>query len=156
MNQGAVNKRVLVFACFLAVAGPFSGAQKVAQCDRTPVPPGLVRLKLVTTPNKPASLNVDGEDSVLSLFSPGPPIVSSNSGSNAIVWILDANIYRSVVLVGTVPAHPVLYALDANSMQLLWHSTPEQLNVGGKYNHVVVAHGVVFVGTDSIQAFGMH
>jgi hypothetical protein len=29
------------------------------------------------------------------------------------------------------------------------------LNVGGKYNSPATAHGVVFVGTDRIQAFGM-
>jgi len=47
------------------------------------------------------------------------------------------------------------YALDANTMQLLWSSTPSQLNVGGKYNHATIARAVVFVGTDRIQAFGI-
>jgi hypothetical protein len=32
---------------------------------------------------------------------------------------------------------------------------PDQLNVGGKYSTPIVAHGVIFVGTDRIQAFGL-
>jgi hypothetical protein len=49
----------------------------------------------------------------------------------------------------------VLYAVDATSMRLLWRSAPSQLGVGGKYSHPVVAHGVVIVATDHIQAFGL-
>jgi hypothetical protein len=41
-------------------------------------------------------------------------------------------------------------------MQLLWSSDSSQLNVGGKYNHATIANGVVFVGTDRIQAFGIN
>src|SRR5262249_46024634 len=93
--------------------------------------------------------------SVLQLFSPGPPIVTSNGSANAIVWVLDANVYRGDSLVGPNVRHPVLYAFDASTMQLLWNSTPNQLNVGGKYNHAVAAHGTVMVGTDRIQAFGI-
>ena len=133
----------------------FSGATKALACSQTPVPPGLVRLRLVTTAGQPAYYSVDAVDSVLSLFSPGPPIVTSNGSSNAIVWVLDANVYRADSLVGSGVNHPVLYALDANTMQLLWKSSSSQLDVGGKYNHVVVARGSVFVGTDRIQAFGI-
>ena len=35
----------------------------------------------------------------------------------------------------------------------LWHSAPADLGPSGKYAHVVVAHGVVYVGTDRITAF---
>jgi hypothetical protein len=49
----------------------------------------------------------------------------------------------------------VLYAVDATSMRLLWRSTAAQLDVGGKYSHPVVAHGVVMVATDRVQAFGL-
>jgi outer membrane protein assembly factor BamB len=90
------------------------------------------------------------------LFSPGSPIVTSNGPDNPIVWVLDANVYRSDPLIGGNVNHPVLYALDGNSLSLLWNSSSDQLNVGGKYNHAVVAHGTVLVGTDRIQAFGLN
>jgi outer membrane protein assembly factor BamB len=64
-------------------------------------------------------------------------------------------VYRTAPLAGRGVPRPTLYALDATTLELLWQSTAEELNVGGKYNHVVVAHGVVFVGTDRIQAFGL-
>lgn len=134
-----------------------SGAQKASECDRTPVPPGLVRLKLLmSSANGPASLKVDAQDSVLALLSPGPPVISSNGSADAVVWILDANVFRSTSLQGSTIPHPVLYAVDESTMQLLWKSASDQLDVGGKYNHVAVAHGAVFVGTDRIQAFGLH
>jgi outer membrane protein assembly factor BamB len=132
-----------------------SGATKQSACSAVPVSPGLARLTVVTTPGLPAYLSLDATDSVLHLFSPGPPVVTSNGSANAVVWVLDANVYRTDSLVGSSVHHPVLYAFDASTMQLLWQSTPSQLNVGGKYNHAVIAHGTVFVGTDRIQAFGL-
>jgi hypothetical protein len=132
-----------------------SGATKQSACSMVPAPPGLARLAVVTNPGLPAYPSVDATDSVLRLFSPGPPIVTSNGSAAAIVWVLDANVYRSASLVGPNVPHPVLYAFDAATMQLLWNSRPDQLNVGGKYNHSVVARGVVLVGTDRIQAFGL-
>lgn len=133
-----------------------SGATKSCESCREPVPPGLARLQIVTAPSQPAYLTLDAMDNFLSLFSPGPPVISSNGADNAIVWLLDANVYRSASLVGSNVPHPILYAIDATTMQLLWRSSPSQLNVGGKYNHVTVARGVVFVGTDRIQAFGLN
>lgn len=133
-----------------------SGATKQSECSRVPVPPGLARLRIVTSPGQPAYLSIDASDSVLNLFSPGPPVITSAGSDNAIAWVLDANVYRSASLVGSSVPHPVLYAIDANTMQLLWNSTSGQLNVGGKYNHAVIAHGVVSVGTDRIQAFGIN
>ena len=132
-----------------------SGATKSCESCREPVPPGLARLQIVEAPGQSAYLALDAADSFLSLFSPGPPLITSNMSDNAIVWLLDANVYRSASLVGSSVPHPVLYAVDATTMQLLWSSTPSQLNVGGKYNHVTVARGVVFVGTDRVQAFGL-
>jgi hypothetical protein len=132
-----------------------SGATKQSPCSIVPVPPGLARLQIVTSPGQTAYLSIDATDSVLNLFSPGPPVITSSGSDNAIVWVLDANVYRSASLVGSNVPHPVLYAFDASTMQLLWNSTAAELNVGGKYNHAVIAHGVVFVGTDRIQAFGL-
>ena len=71
------------------------------------------------------------------------------------MWVLDANVRRSQPLVGPEVPHPLLYAFDAASLQLLWRSAPEQLEVGGKYNTPAIAHGVVYVGTDRVQAFGL-
>jgi hypothetical protein len=134
----------------------FSGATKLSGCNRLPIPPSVVKLRIATAPGQPAYLVVDNSDQVLSFLSPGSPIVTSTGADNPIVWVLDANVYRSAPLrpEQNVP-HPVLYAVDANTLQLLWQSTPDQLNVGGKYNSPATAHGVVFVGTDRIQAFGM-
>jgi hypothetical protein len=133
----------------------YSGATKRCESCREPVPPGLYRLKIVTSPGAAAYLAIDSIDSALTLLSPGSPVVTSNGPDNAIVWVLDANLYRSQPLIGGSVPHPVLYAIDATSMSLLWNSTADQLNVGGKYNTVAVARGVVFVGTDRIQAFGL-
>lgn len=52
-------------------------------------------------------------------------------------------------------AAPVLYAIDVATMRLLWRSASGQPNVGGKHNHPTIARGVVFIGTDRIQAFGL-
>jgi hypothetical protein len=133
----------------------YSGATK--QCERCvqPIPPGLYRLSIALSSGSSAYLKIDATDSVLSFFSPGSPVVTSNGPNNPIVWILDANVYRSDPLIGSGVHHPVLYAIDATTMNLLWSSTPDQLNVGGKYNTVAVARGTVFVGTDRIEAFGL-
>jgi hypothetical protein len=132
-----------------------SGATKQSECSRVPVPPGLARLVVVRNAGERAYLSIDATDSAVQLFGPGPPVVTSNGAIDPIVWLLDANVYRSASLVGGNVPHPVLYGFDANTMQLLWNSTSDQLNVGGKYNHVTIAHGVVFVGTDRIHAFGV-
>jgi len=136
-----------------------SGATKSCVSCRQPVPPGLARIQIVTNPGSPAYLAIDALDASLSLYSPGSPVITSNGPSNPIAWVLDANVYRSAPLIGLGVPHPVLYAVDALTMNLLWSSTQDQtqdqLNVGGKYNTVAIARGVVFVGTDRIQAFGL-
>ena len=50
----------------------------------------------------------------------------------------------------------MLYGFDGTTMHLLYKSGATDLDVGGKYVEPVVAHGVVFVATDRIQAFGAH
>jgi len=155
-----------------------AGSTKAVAGQPDVIPPSLVRLKIVTRPavsgpmavppgsrsaraillSGPATaayLSIDGADGSLRFLSPGSPVVSSNGDREAIVWVLDANLFRSQVLVDVSAAHPVLYAIDAATMTPLWHSTPAQLNVGGKYSTPLIAHGVVFAGTDRIQAFGL-
>jgi hypothetical protein len=81
--------------------------------------------------------------------------VTSNGSANAIVWVLVGNVARSTPLVGPNVPHPILYALDALDLHALWVSTPSMLQVGGKYNTPAFGHGMIFVGTDRIQAFGL-
>jgi hypothetical protein len=81
--------------------------------------------------------------------------VTSNGGADAIVWVLVGNVARSTSLVGANVPHPTLYALDASDLHALWVSAPSMLQVGGKYNTPAFGHGMVFVGTDRIQAFGL-
>ncbi len=133
-----------------------SGSTKTAVGAITVKPPSLARLKIVTQPGKPAYLAIDATDNSLNLLSPGSPVVTSNGSNHAIVWVMDANLFRSAPLIGSQVPHPVLYALDAQTLKLLWHTTPSMLDVGGKYNVPAQAKGVVFVGTDRIQAFGLH
>ena len=121
------------------------------------VPPGSRSAAWLLSPsNMQAYLSLDAKDDSLRFLNPGSPVVSSNGSENPIVWVLDANLLRSQPLGAPDAPHPVLHALDAGSMTPLWRSTPAQLNVGGKYGTPLIAHGVVFVGTDRIQAFGLH
>jgi hypothetical protein len=133
----------------------YSGATKQCESCTQPVAPGLMRLKLALRPAENAYMEIDAADTALSLYSPGSPVITSNGPRDGIVWVLDANIYRGDPLLGASVRHPVLYAVDADNMALLWKSDASQLNIGGKYNTVTIARGVVFVGTDRIQAFGL-
>jgi mono/diheme cytochrome c family protein len=81
-------------------------------------------------------------------------VVTSRGSADAIVWVLDENARRSAPLAGPAAPRPVLYALDAMTLELLWKSAPGELHTSGKYNEPAFAHGMVFVGTDRIQAFG--
>jgi hypothetical protein len=84
---------------------------------------------------------------------PGSPIVTSSGSDEAIVWVLDENAPRTALLNGDAAPRPVLYALDALDLKLLWKSPAGELHPSGKYNEPAFARGSVFVGTDRIQAF---
>ncbi len=132
-----------------------SGTTRAAEDSTQAVPPAVARLRIVTDPGQAAYLAVEATADEAAFLSPGSPVVTSNEAADGVVWVLDANVRRSQPLVGQEVPHPVLYAFDAATLQLLWRSTPEQLEVGGKYNTPAIAHGVVYVGTDRIQAFGL-
>lgn len=132
-----------------------SGSTRAAEDSTMPVPPGVARLRIVTSPDQPAFLALEATESEVAFLSPGSPVITSNGSADAVVWVLDANLPRAGRLVGSGVPHPVLYAFDADSMQLLWRSAPDQLAVGGKYNTPAIARGLVFVGTNRIQAFGL-
>ena len=132
-----------------------SGSSKAAVNSQQTAPPGIVKLRINTSPAHPAYLSVEGSENSYSFLSPGSPWVTSNGGNDAIVWILVGNVGRSTPLVGPNVPHPALYALDPSSLRALWISTPSMLQVGGKYNTPAFGPGMVFVGTDRIQAFGL-
>jgi hypothetical protein len=158
-NHGDIAKARTTPAYFQGADGTpylfFSGSSKTCATCKTVTPPSLIRLVIVTSAAQPAYLAVDAEDSVLRFLSPGSPVVTSNGSLNPIVWVVDANLYRSQPFIGPDVPHPVLYAVDGMTMNLLWNNTASQLDVGGKYNTPTIAHGTAFVGTDRIQAFGL-
>jgi hypothetical protein len=132
-----------------------TGSSKAAVDSVDTVPPCIVKLRIVTSPGKPAYIAVEASGNTLGFLSPGSPWVTSNGTENAVVWVLVANVPRGASLADPHAAHPILYALDPVTLQPLWTSTPEMLNVGGKYNTPAFGRGRVFVGTDRIQAFGL-
>ncbi|MCL1635099.1 ThuA domain-containing protein [Luteimonas sp. SX5] len=132
-----------------------TGNTKAKQGSSTSVPPSVARLEVVTTPGRPAYLRIGRTQPTLVLGNPGSPFVTSDGARNAIVWILDENASRSALLQGPDAPRPVLYALDAATLRILWQSAPGELFTSGKYNEPGFGRGQVFVGTDRIQAFGL-
>jgi hypothetical protein len=132
-----------------------SGASKAAPNSMQSVPPSVVRLRLHTAPGQPAWLDIDQRDTALAFVNPGAPLITSYGGAGAIVWVLDENAPRVASLLDPATPHPILYAIDASTLELLWRSPDGDLDLGGKYATPTVAHGFVFVGTDRIQAYGL-
>ncbi len=132
-----------------------TGAAKTGPELKQSAPPGLVRLQIVTAPGKPAHLRVTHHETTQTLHNASSPIVTSNGGRDAIVWVLDTNAARSAPLYGPDAPLAVLYAFDATNLKLLWKNAPGQLATTGKYNEPTVLNGVAYVGTDRIQAFGL-
>lgn len=131
-----------------------SGSAKAGADFSTNVPPGLVRVRIVTTPHRPAFLRMDRQEMTQTFQNPGSPFISSHGGGNGIVWLLDPNAPRSADTFQPGAAHPILYAFDALSLKLLW-SSKDMLFPTGKYNEPTVVNGMVLVGTDRLQAFGL-
>jgi hypothetical protein len=131
-----------------------TGAAKSAEATAASVPPGLVRLRVVTEQDKRAYLRIDQRQMTVTLQNPGSPVVTSDGSKGAVVWVLDENAPRTARLTDSAGVRPVLYAFDGMTLELLWHSTDTELQTGGKYNEPVTARGTVFVGTDRIVAFG--
>jgi len=130
-----------------------TGNTKKEAASTTNVPPSIARLKIMTASGRSPWLAVEQLERTLVFENPGSPVVTSNGSRDAVVWVLDPNARRSAPLVGDGAPQPVLYALDALTLRLLWKSAPGQLQPSGKYNEPVIARGTVFVGTDRIQAF---
>lgn len=123
------------------------------------VPPCVARLALHLEPGAPAYLDATTRLTNTSVVfsNPGSPIVTSHDeGRDPVVWILDQNATRgdpTLPKANFTPKGAVLHAFDGTTLEELWHSAPADLGPSGKYAHVVVAHGVVYVGTDRISAF---
>lgn len=132
-----------------------SGSKKIGENLTLDAPPGLARVKVVTSPGKPAFLRVDGLEETQTFKNPGSPVITSNGGKDAIVWVLDNNAPRTANLYGDAAPKPVLYAFDALSFKLLWKNPEGELFTSGKYNEATVADGIALVGTDRLQAFGL-
>ena len=133
----------------------FTGSTKKCVSCADPASPGVARVKLIATTGQPAYLALDAYENTLVLTNPGSPVVSSNGPADPIAWLVDTNVDRAASLDPATAAHATLYAIDALTMRVLFASTSDQLHVGGKYYHPVVARGAVFVGTDRISAFGL-
>lgn len=131
-----------------------TGNAKAAPGSSKSVPPSVASLEVVRRDAQPPYLRVYKTQASLVLGNPGSPVVTSDGARDAIVWILDENASRSALLSGPGAPQPVLYALEAGTLDILWQSAPGELFTSGKYNEPAFGGGQVFVGTDRIQAFG--
>lgn len=132
----------------------FSGSTKTGADFGTNVPPGLVRLKIATRPDQPAYLARDAQELTVTFQNPGSPVVSSNGGRDGVVWVLDSNVPRSANIYLPDTRGAKLYAFDALTLKRIWDSA-DALYPSGKYNEPAVVDGIVLVGTDRLQAFGL-
>jgi hypothetical protein len=132
----------------------YSGNNKDPEDTRISVAPSVVRLQLLRPAGTNPYLRLDGQAMDFVLKNPGPPVVSSNGGKDAIVWVLDESAQRSALLTGPKAPQPVLYAIDPNTLKVIWKTDPGLLQASGKYNSPTIANGNVYVGTDRIVAFG--
>jgi hypothetical protein len=136
---------------FLFVSGTTKTAVKVIDAK----PPGLARLEIVLDGRQAASLHRDAMSAEVAFMSPGSPVVTSEASDHPVVWVIDANVQRLDSLVDPHARHPILWAIDGQTLEPLWRSPPGELAVGGKYEVPAFARGVVFVGTDRIQTYGV-
>ncbi len=132
-----------------------SGSSKKGHDLTTPTPPGLARVRLVTRPGEAAYPRIDQLEMTQTLANPGSPVVTSNRGKDAILWVMDPNAPRMALLYGSRAPRPTLYAFDAKTLRLLWKSGRDDLFTSGKYNEPAIVNGLVLVGTDRLQAFGI-
>jgi hypothetical protein len=133
----------------------YAGSTKASVSSIVDVVPSLARLRVVRTAGQAAWLAPDATDHELVFWNPGSPVVTSLHGTQPVVWVLDPNALRTASLLDPATPKPVFYAVDGQTMQLLWRTAEGELELSGKYNSPAVAHGVVYIGTDRIHAFGV-
>jgi hypothetical protein len=132
----------------------WAGSSKAAVGSGTPVAPSLYLTRVVASPGQPAFLQIAAQNTQVMSLS-GANIITGNGTANEIDWIVDAGVQRTDGLTSFANGAPTLYAYNALTMQPIWSSSYQQLDLGGKYNTIAAARGEVFVGTDRIQAFGL-
>ena len=132
-----------------------TGSSKTGADFSISEPPGLAKVRIVTKSSHPAYPEIAALEMTQTFVNPGSPVVTSNAGTEAIVWMLDANARRAASLYGESPPQPILYAFAADDLALLWKSKPGELFASGKYNEPTVVNGLAIVGTDRIQAYGL-
>ncbi len=132
----------------------FAGSSKSGVGSSTPVAPSLILTKVMHSPGQPAYLQVVASNTAV-MSNPGSNLITGNGTANEIDWVVDAGVQRTDSLTSFSNGDPVLYAYNALTMQPIWSSAYQEVGLGGKYNSIAVARGDVFVGTHSIQAFGL-
>jgi len=137
---------------YLAVAGCTKASQTSTAC----VAPDVVLLEIVTPSGAPAYLQVAASQASTAMVDADSPIITSNGSSNPIIWILDTNLARSANP-WTETVHPVLYAINAldPNLAVIYQTPASLLDLGGKFDSPASGDGMIFVGTDRIQAFGL-
>jgi hypothetical protein len=132
----------------------WAGSSKAGVGSSTPVAPSLYTTKVVASPGQPAYLQITASNNaVMSL--PGANMITGDRTANEIEWIVDAGVQRTDSLGNFSNGAPTLYAYDPITLQPLWSSAYQDVRMGGKYNTIAAARGVLFLGTDRIQAFGL-
>jgi hypothetical protein len=132
----------------------WAGSSKAAVGSSIPVAPSMFLTKVVASPGQAAFLQVVGQNTLVMSLA-GANMITADGTSHPIDWILDAGVQRTDALTSFANGAPTLYAFDALTLQPLWSSPYQQLDMGAKYNTIAAARGVLFVGTDRIQAFGL-
>lgn len=132
----------------------WAGASKASVGSSTPVAPSLYTTKIIHSAGQPAYLQISAADTAV-MSNPGAGMITADGTGNEVYWILDAGVQRTDSLANFSNGAPTLYAYDPVTMRMLWSSSFEELDMGGKYNSVTAARGDVFVGTDRIQAYGL-
>ncbi len=132
-----------------------TGSTKTAPDSTQNTAPSIARLQVVTTPEEPAWLSLDAVNPDVVLHNPGSPIVSSQGGDDAVVWVIDRNAPRSASFLDPDTPGAIVYAFDARTLKLLWSSDPEQIGPLGKYGIPLVVDGRLIVASDRIQTFAL-
>ncbi len=133
-----------------------TGCTKASDTSTTCIAPDVVLLKIVTPSGAPAYLQVAASQTSTAMVDADSAIITSNGSSNPIIWILDSNLARSANP-WTVTNQPILFALNAldPNLAVLYQTPTNLLDLGGKFDSPASGDGMIFVGTDRIQAFGI-
>ncbi|MCX4245276.1 serine protease family protein [Paraliomyxa miuraensis] len=132
-----------------------TGSTKAAPDSTVNVPPSIAKLRVVTPRDRPAWLEVEAVEPEVVFHNPGSPIVTSHEGRDGIVWVIDRNAPRTASLLDPNTPGAVVYAFDADTLELLWQSEPDQLGPIGKYGTPIVVRGRLIVASDRIQTFSL-